>query len=124
MMRTPWLVLRGAAVVAAALIAGGCGTARRAEPLAGPMRLEDPQLAAGREVFTTKCHQCHPGGEGGLGPAINNKPLPGSLIRLQVRKGLGTMPAFSEEVISDQDLDSLIAYLRALRIHGPESEEQ
>jgi mono/diheme cytochrome c family protein len=64
------------------------------------------------------CHQCHPGGEAGLGPAINDKPLPGFLIRLQVRNGLGAMPAFSAQEISPDDLDDLIAHLKALRQHG------
>ncbi|MDC4226474.1 MAG: cytochrome c [Candidatus Manganitrophus sp.] len=57
-----------------------------------------------------------PEGEAGLGPALNNKPLPGWMIRFQVRHGLGAMPAFSEKEISDRELDDLvIAYLKAFR---------
>jgi mono/diheme cytochrome c family protein len=65
-----------------------------------------------------QCSQCHPGGEAVLGPAINNKPLPAFLIRFQVRHGLGAMPAFSEERVTDSDLTDVIAYLKALRQHG------
>ena len=61
------------------------------------------------------CHQCHPGGAGGLGPAINDKPLPKTLIATQVRAGLGAMPAFSAKEISDQDVDAIVAYLKHLR---------
>jgi hypothetical protein len=34
---------------------------------------------------------------------------------VQVRHGLGTMPAFSEREISDGELDDLVAYVKALR---------
>jgi mono/diheme cytochrome c family protein len=53
-----------------------------------------------------------------LGPAINDKPLPGFLVRLQVRSGLGAMPAFSEQDISPEELHDLVLYLKALRRHG------
>jgi mono/diheme cytochrome c family protein len=63
------------------------------------------------------CNKCHPGGEAGLGPALNNKPLPKFLMHLQVRKGLGAMPSFSEKKIPDGDLDDLLEYVKALRKH-------
>lgn len=96
----------------------GCGSARRSPPVAEPLPLTTAELRRGHEVFLTHCHACHPGGEGGLGPALNNKPLPRFLMRLQVRRGLGAMPAFPEEIISDQELNHLLDYLLALRRHG------
>ena len=66
-----------------------------------------------------KCQQCHPGGEAGLGPALNDKPLPEFLKKFQVRHGLGTMPSFSEKEISDQQLEDLMEYLKALRRNRP-----
>ena len=39
-------------------------------------------------------------GEAGLGPEINDKPLPGFLIKFQVRHGMGTMPSFKKDRIS------------------------
>lgn len=63
------------------------------------------------------CNGCHPGGEAGLGPALNNKLLPGFLIKFQVRNGLGVMPSFSQDVISPEELDDLVSYLVALRHH-------
>lgn len=109
-----WCVL-GAAVVG--LLMQGCSSSRRSEPMAGPLALDDQQRR-GQRVFMKQCSQCHPGGEAGLGPAINNKPLPGFLIRFQVRHGLGAMPAFSEERVTDSELTDVIAYLKALRQHG------
>jgi mono/diheme cytochrome c family protein len=65
------------------------------------------------------CHQCHPHGQGGLGPAIVNKPLPEFLMKFQVRHGLGTMPSFGAEKISSEDLDALMSYIKAVRGNPP-----
>lgn len=97
------------------LLTAGCGTARRGALYGGPLEIESPQVRKGQQVFMRHCHQCHPGGTAGVGPALNNKPLPGFLIKFQVRHGLGAMPAFSEEHISSEELDALVAYLKALR---------
>ena len=102
----------------AALLLTGCGSALRSEPLKGPLALGTPSLQRGEAVFMEKCHQCHPGGEAGLGPALNNKPAPPFLIKTQVRKGLGDMPGFDERKIPDADLDALVDYMLALRGHG------
>jgi mono/diheme cytochrome c family protein len=74
-------------------------------------------FSEGRRVFMNRCHQCHPGGEGGLGPAINNKPLPGFLIHFQIRHGLGAMPSFPPDKISEEEIHSVIAYLNSVRAH-------
>lgn len=97
-----------------------CASSRHDEPLAGPLVLNEPKLVAGRQIFMRHCYQCHPGGSAGLGPAINDKPLPGGLIKTQVRKGLGAMPAFDDKMIQPPNLDNLVAYLQALRKHTAE----
>ena len=113
-------------IVSAVLLGGaivlqvGCGSARRGVPVQPPVQLTDAQAEQGRRVYMRFCNGCHPGGEAGLGLGINNKPLPGFAIRFQVRHGLGVMPSFSEEVISDEQLDALSKYLVALRDHDPE----
>lgn len=100
--------------LAAALLAG-CATARRGEPFAPAPAIADPVVARGQRVFFAQCHSCHPQGQGGLGPALNNKPLPGFLVKLQVRHGLGAMPRFEASRLPAEDLDALVAYLKALR---------
>jgi mono/diheme cytochrome c family protein len=99
------------------LLTQACGSPRRGAPFAAPLEIDTPSLAKGQEVFMRHCHPCHPGGEAGVGPALNQKPLPGSLIGMQVRRGLGAMPSFSKEQISDQELNDLIDYLYDLRAH-------
>jgi mono/diheme cytochrome c family protein len=101
-----------------ALWLAGCGSARRAEPLIGPLDL-DPLALRGERVFMEHCQACHPGGEAGVGPALNDKPLPGFARRAQIRAGLGAMPAFSADEIAPDALRDLIAYLDALRHAGP-----
>jgi mono/diheme cytochrome c family protein len=100
------------------LLVAGCHSTRRGEPITGPMQISDPEVARGRLVFLKNCYQCHPGGEAGLGPALNNKPAPVFLMKTQVRVGLGAMPSFSKEQISSADLDRLMAYVIALRKSG------
>ena len=94
---------------------GGCGSARRSEPLVGAFTPPSSDVARGERVFMANCHQCHPGGETGVGPAINDKPLPGFMIKLQVREGVGAMPAFAAHEIPPDDLDALVAYIKARR---------
>jgi mono/diheme cytochrome c family protein len=103
-------------VLASTVLAAAC-SARRGEPLYGPLPISSAEVANGQKVFMRECHQCHPGGEAGLGPAINNKPLPGFLMAFQVRRGFGAMPAFSEGEISSQELDDLIQFLKEIRNH-------
>jgi mono/diheme cytochrome c family protein len=102
-----WVVL--------AFVAAGCGPSRRDEPFTEPLRASNAEVSRGEVAFMRHCHMCHPGGGAGLGPAINDKPLPGWLIRTQIRKGLGEMPAFDEHRVSDAEARAIVAYLKALR---------
>jgi mono/diheme cytochrome c family protein len=98
----------------AGVVCLGCGSARRRPPLAAAPALSQ-QAATGRVAYMEKCNRCHPGGEAGLGPALNDKPFPDFLKRFQVRHGLGTMPHFSPEELTDSQLDAVLEYLKALR---------
>ena len=109
------MTMRRTAVALSFMLLLGCGSARKVPPVASPVELVSERLAMGHHEFIEYCHQCHPHGESGLAPAINDKPLPSFLIKFQVRQGLGAMPAFPEEVISDEELDAIVAYLKALR---------
>lgn len=101
------------------LALAACLSARKTEPLSPPVDKSDPKIARGEKVFFQNCHQCHPHGEGGLGPAIVNKPLPEFLMKFQVRHGLGTMPSFGQEKIAPDELDALMAYIKAVRGNPP-----
>jgi mono/diheme cytochrome c family protein len=115
--RTNPLTTSAAACLFAAstLFFPGCGPARRDEPITRPLQTDDPRIVLGHRVFSQQCNQCHPGGAAGLAPSINDKPLPVNLMKTQVRQGLGLMPAFSKDEITDEELDAIIRYLKALR---------
>ncbi len=93
------------------IIIAACST-RRSLPLEGPLSLNEHEQA-GEKVFMVHCQRCHPQGEAGLGPAIN--PAPNFGKRVQIRHGLGAMPAFDENHFSDKELDQVLAYLKALK---------
>lgn len=116
-MKTPIILTLIAASFG--LLLAACTTARKTEPLAPPLDVRDPKMARGQQVFFQNCHQCHPHGQGGLGPAIVNKPLPEFLMKFQVRHGLGTMPSFGADKIPPQDLEALMEYIKAVRGNPP-----
>jgi mono/diheme cytochrome c family protein len=93
---------------------GACGSDRRKEPMIGALSLT-PAEQHGQVLFAKFCHQCHPNGEAGLGPAINSNPAPMTAFRVQVRSGLGAMPNFPDTIIPDRDLDQLLAFVDAQR---------
>jgi mono/diheme cytochrome c family protein len=104
-------------LAAVILLGAGCGSPRRAEPLVGPLELGD-SARLGRLVYEKHCFRCHDQGAGGLAPSLNDKPLPGFLVRMQVRAGLGAMPAFSKQHISDEEMKALLDYIAAVRRAG------
>lgn len=111
------LALTGLFVVAIA--SPGCKTTRGPAPvilLQEPMPLPTEQVALGQRAFMQECHMCHPDGDGGLGPTLL-RPLPSAAIRAQIRLGAGGMPRFSDEELSDAQVDAILAYLDTLRDH-------
>jgi mono/diheme cytochrome c family protein len=102
-------------VVCAIVLVAGCRSARRGEPFTGVHTPSSEAVIRGQVAFDTHCNGCHPGGEAGLGVALNNKPLPRGLIKLQIRRGLGAMPAFSKQVIGNKARDDIARYVVWLR---------
>lgn len=101
--------------IAAALTFCACGSGRRSLPLTGPVAIRTEEQQRGRRQFLEHCHMCHPSGGAGLGPSLNDKPLPAAAIRAQVRNGFGAMPSFSDKRIDDAALAAIVVYMKALR---------
>lgn len=81
--------------------------------------VNEGEVSRGLEVFARNCAHCH--GNAGAGgtagrqawtPQVNN--LPGIAIAEAIRVGPFEMPAFSAEVIPDEDVDAVVAYLEAV----------
>lgn len=102
-------------IVILSLLLTACGTARRGAPIVGETTVPNDTVKLGQITFYRHCHACHPGGTQGIGPSLTNKPLPDVAVRAQVRAGLGAMPGFPEDEISDREVDAINEYLEWLR---------
>ena len=99
------------------LVAMMCSS-RRSEPIKQKQFVsKTSRIANGQKVFMNHCQKCHPGGEGGLGPAINSNPAPQFIKRFQMRHGLGVMPSFKKDEISKSDLRDISKYLHAIKAY-------
>lgn len=110
-----WIAICIAFSGIAATFSAGCSSSRRDALVARQVNISSRQLEIGQRVFMYECNQCHPGGAAGLGPALNNKPIPGFVLRFQVRHGVGAMPKFDHSQISSESLSDLVLYVKTLR---------
>lgn len=89
---------------------------------AGPDTVAAAQPDNGRELFRLQCGGCHL--EGGFGTRVlarrapagealleRRRDLDGELVRLAVRRGLGSMPQIRRTELSDTDLEQIARYL-------------
>lgn len=71
---------------------------------------------AGKQAFDRVCKVCHgEEGRGGAGPTL--VPFDRELddVMTIVREGTGQMPPISAERVSDQELGSIVSYLKSLK---------
>jgi len=71
---------------------------------AGPIGSSD--VARGQEVFAATCDACH-----SSGPALDGIGWEAGRVRQQIREGSGRMPAISENRVSADDLEAILAYM-------------
>jgi mono/diheme cytochrome c family protein len=102
----------------------GCGGGGAAEPegesstggeaaaYEGPIASTD--VAHGKEVFANFCDDCHPDGGADVGPSLIEHAHSPARIRQQIREGSGKMRPFSEKRLSNEDMESLLAFLASV----------
>ncbi len=80
----------------------------------------DADLARGLELFTSNCAACH--GPTAAGIAVGQRDVSSSLdvatpleIAEAIRIGPGVMPVFGDDVVDQDDLDSIVAWVMDLR---------
>jgi mono/diheme cytochrome c family protein len=73
----------------------------------------------GKHLFQKFCYQCHPGGSQGVGPALDDKTLAEAAIRTQIRAGVGAMPAFPEDWLTDDQVAQIAEYVTTLHKSSP-----
>ena len=106
MKRHYLLVLTASAALAVPALAGG----QASTPPAG-------DVENGKRLFTKQnCYFCHgTQGQGGRdGARIAQIGLNAQGLIRYVRRPAGSMPAFSEKMISDQELTDIYSYLKSL----------
>ena len=103
------------AAVLAVMVCAACGSSRRGPPAARPVAITTVELQRGQRLFFEHCNPCHPNGEAGLGPSLNNRPLPETVIDLVIRHGPGPMPAFSPKLLDKRDRAAIAEYVKKLR---------
>jgi mono/diheme cytochrome c family protein len=88
-----------------------------------------PQGSAerGRKVYQDKwCHSCHgtvgQGGERGAGPRIAPNPFPYEAFAMQTRRPRANMPRYPVEVLSDQEMADIYAYVASIK-PGPAAKD-
>ncbi|MCB9661443.1 MAG: cytochrome c [Polyangiales bacterium] len=110
------------AMAAMALMLGGCGGGGESsgEGSSGGEHVASYEgavtstdVSGGQQAYTDFCSGCHQDGNGGDGaaPAVHGIGWTAAHMRQQVREGEGRMPAFNADVLSDEQLEALMAYL-------------
>ena len=119
--KSPFLVTVLFAALLAAMACGGGGgeseSGGGAESSGGEdlSAYEGPitgDSAAGETVFANNCAGCHPDGNAGSGPDLHNRTDSPAEVRHVIRNGEGNMPAFNDGMLSDDDLENVLAYLQ------------
>jgi ubiquinol-cytochrome c reductase cytochrome c subunit len=109
----------GLSLVVVGFLAAGHASESAAAPAsstAAPALLGD--AVAGKEKFAEHCSICHGAdAKGFIGPSIGGITWGTAGLHTIVRFGLGgygSMPAFNEDAVTDQDIANIAAYLAAL----------
>lgn len=68
-----------------------------------------------RDLIENGCWQCHGfQGQGTAGPALAPNPLPYEAFAAYVRKPAGVMPAYSPNILSEERMKRIHAYLQSI----------
>jgi mono/diheme cytochrome c family protein len=79
----------------------------------------------GEQLFIRTCNTCHPGGKEGMGPRLDKLSvnfITDDSLKAFIRHGRGMMPAQPPEVLNEEEMNNLIAYLRELSVQLNEDE--
>jgi mono/diheme cytochrome c family protein len=94
-----------------------------AEPTSEAALPTEPDPAVGEQLWVQKpCSGCHGAqAQGNIGPRLAGTVLEFDEVLLRVRAGKAAMPAFTEEEVSDLELQHIYAWLRSLTSPTPTS---
>ena len=100
---------------------GGGGEAPEADLDDPDALLASSDATRGQEIFFANgCSVCHGDvGQGGIGPTLAQTSLTLSQVVGQYRTPRGTMPAFGDDRITDQDIADVFTWLQTLDLPEP-----
>ena len=78
----------------------------------GPITSTDAE--GGKAKFDDFCGDCHPDGGEDVGPSLIATPHSPAKLRQQIREGGGKMRPFSEKRLSNEDMESILAWLASV----------
>jgi mono/diheme cytochrome c family protein len=107
------MMLAVAVVVCMFVLQMGCATTSQDLSSLSPQELQ--QVKEGKEIFNKNCDRCHPGGGAGVGPSLKASNLLSFSMRFKARHSSGAMPAFSQGMLTDEQLNSVVAYIKTLK---------
>ena len=120
-MRTQAKILLATLTIALAACGGGSKGASEAEAESssggeasyeGPITSTDAE--SGKAKFDDFCGDCHPDGGEDVGPSLIATPHTPAKLRQQIREGGGKMRPFSEKRLSNEDMESILAWLASV----------
>jgi mono/diheme cytochrome c family protein len=112
--------VRAARVTAALAVLCAAAACAGAPVTPGRPPVTTYEEARGERLFIANCDRCHPQGHRLVGPSLLTPYHSATVIRAQVRQGVGgIMPAFTQRRISEPELDAIIAYVHFLEAHHP-----
>ena len=99
----------------------GAASLLLAGELSAQERAGDDDDRSGERLYISRgCLGCHgASARGGVGPALAATPLPLSAFVGQLRHPRDIMPAFPEEIVSDEEAEEIHEYLLRLRPDVP-----
>jgi len=110
-------------IVACGNLLCGCVMSEEMKRIDATKKLEEQRQESGstnltgEQIFVRTCNTCHPGGQAGMGPTLENmgKDFPDDAkLKAFIRHGKGIMPSQPKDVLNDQEMDNLVGYLRGL----------
>jgi len=66
----------------------------------------------GKELFTRTCQYCHSMKEKKIGPALKDEMKDATKAAKVIRVGTGAMPFYAKDVLSDQQIADIIAFIQ------------
>ncbi len=100
----------GRVIACSFLLLIGCAHGPDERHLRYPGLIASTDVARGHTRFDIVCGPCHGNHELRRGPPLMNQRWTPPRIRQRVREGTALMPAIPRRRLSDEDLESLLAY--------------